>query len=334
MKIHWLMFTVLIVLSACKAGKEGTENMSVRDSAGKTHCVGRSLITLPSSFVEASVVTGIFKMDEAEGRSFDVIVQNGVPTIDRFNAEVQARRAKLKSWEDGNINNLRIDKEIGAGMHLFRVQEIEDAYVSELYLHSGESMVVVRLDSYRGTYLEAENNLIKISTLVHARNANNLHAQAGRFCLGGVSLAGNFKLESGSFLFRDGKGESYDVEINTYGPDDETPLLKRMSGSNSLLTIFNVNHKVLRARERAVAGMRAQEWLGSAKVTDEPDGKTLKFSLDSMRAKPSKTSPSISLTYDTAQPLEDGTPTQTIIPDDEAMRQWDAVIDSIRPADA
>lgn len=334
MKIHLGTLTLLIVLSACKAGKEGVANMSARNNVGKTHCVGRSMITLPSSFVASSVATGIFKLAKGEGRSFDVVVQSGVPTIERFNAGVQARRAKLKSEEDGNLNNLRLDKEVSEGIHLFRVQEIEDAYVSELYFHSGKSMVIVRLESYRGTYLEAESNLISISKRMHAIDANNIIKQGSGFCLGGVSLAGDFSSEYGSFLFRDGKGANYDVEINTYEPDDETPLLKRMSGPDSLLTVFNVDHKVLRARERTVAGMQAQEWLGWAKVTDEPTGKTLKFALDSMRSKPSKTSPSISLTYDTAQPLEDGTPTQTIISDDEAMQQWDTVVDSIRPAGA
>jgi hypothetical protein len=78
--------------------------------------------------------------------------------------------------------------------------------------------------------------------------------------------------------------------------------------------------------------MQAQEWLGWAKVTDESDEKILKFALNSMRAKPSKKTPHISLTYDTAQPFEDGTPTKNNITDAEAMLQWDAAVDSIRPA--
>jgi hypothetical protein len=306
--------------------------MSVINNLGETYCVGRSLITLPSSFAESSVATGIFKLEEVDGRPFDVIVQKGVPTIERFNAEVQLRRAKLKDKEDGSLNNLRMDKEIDKGLHLFRVQEIDDAYVSEIYLHSGGSMITVRLDSYRETFLEAERNLIKISKRIHPRDSKNVIAREPGFCLGGVSLDGSFSLESGSYLFRDGKGASYNIEIDTYVPDDETPLLKRMSGPNSLLNRFNVNHKVLRARERTVAGMQAQEWLGWAKVTDESDEKILKFALNSMRAKPSKKTPHISLTYDTAQPFEDGTPTKNNITDAEAMLQWDAAVDSIRPA--
>jgi hypothetical protein len=92
-----------------------------------------------------------------------------------------------------------------------------------------------------------------------------------------------------------------------------------------------VKHKVLRARERVVAGMRAHEWLGWAKISDEPDAKTLKFALDTMRSKPGRFQPGISITFNTAKALDDGTPTKTLVSDDEAIQLWDTVIDSIRP---
>ena len=58
----------------------------------------------------------------------------------------------------------------------------------------------------------------------------------------------------------------------------------------------------------------------------------LKFVLDTMRSKPGKQASSLSLTFNTAKALDDGTPTKTLISDDEAIQQWDAVVDSIRPA--
>jgi hypothetical protein len=122
------------------------------------------------------------------------------------------------------------------------------------------------------------------------------------------------------------------VDIDTYTPDDKIPLLARMSGPDSLLAAFDVRHKVLRTGERIVAGMHAQEWLGWAKISDDPDAKTLKFVMDTMRPKPSREAPGISLTFNTATALEDGTPTKTLLSDDEAMQLWDSVVDSIRPA--
>jgi hypothetical protein len=334
MKIHWLALAPLIALSACKMEKEGVAKMSSKDEAKTVHCIGRTLITLPSSFVESSVTTGIFKLEEdgGQGRSFDVVVRKGLNTIERFSAEVQMRRAKLKDEEDGSLDILRLDEEISEGINLFRVQQIDDAYVSEVYFLLGPNIVTVRLESYHETYLKAEATLLKLVKEMHLSNVNSPDRPGFGFCLGGITLTGKFSLESGSFLFRDGKGSSFAFDINTYALDDEKPLLERMSGPDSLLTVFNVNHKVFRTRERTVAGMRAQEWLGSAKISDDPEAKTLKFTLGTMRAKPGRTAPSINLEFDTAQPLEDGTQTKTHISDDEAIRQWDAVVDSIQPA--
>jgi hypothetical protein len=244
---------------------------------------------------------------------------------------VQKRRVELKSADDGNVNVLRLDKKLSDGANLFRVQEIDDAYVSEISALRGSSIVTLRLESYHGKYIEAEEILIKLINGINAIDASEALKPGPRFCLGAVNIAGNFSLESGSFLFRDGKGANYEVEIDTYAEDSETSLLKRMSGPDSLLKLFDVKHQVLRARERTAAGMRAQEWLGWAKINDEPDAKTLKFALDTMRAKSSRAAPKISLTFETAQPLEDGAATKTLISDDEAIQQWDAVVDSIRP---
>ena len=78
--------------------------------------------------------------------------------------------------------------------------------------------------------------------------------------------------------------------------------------------------------------MRAQEWLGSAKISEE-DEKTLQFNLETMRATPGKMTPSLTVSFETAQPLEDGRPTKTTISDDEAIQLWDSVISSIRSAE-
>jgi hypothetical protein len=334
MKIHWLAFATLISLSACKSQKEGLVKMSSTDETKIIHCVGRTLISLPSSFVESYITTGIFKSEEegAQGHSFDVVVRNGVSTVERFATEVQMRRTKLKELEDGSLNILRLDQKIDERTNLFRVQQIDDAYISEVYVMLGSNVVAIRLESYHDTYLKAEEALVKLVKQMDVSSINSPDKKTSGFCLGGINLAGKFNLESGSFLFRDGTGASFDIDINSYALDDEKPLLKRMSDPDSLLTVFNVNHKVFRARERTVAGMRAQEWLGSAKISDDPEAKTLKFTLGTMRAKPGRTAPSINLEFDTAQPLEDGTQTKTHISDDEAIRQWDAVVDSIRPA--
>jgi hypothetical protein len=334
MKLYWVTLALLLTLSACKADKEGHQNMSTKSEEHVTHCVGRNFIELPSSFIESSVTTGVFKLGELgnKGEPIDVVVRNGIFTSERFEAEMQKRNSELIKPHHGNVNVLRLDKKLSDGSNLFRVQEIGDSYVSEINILRGSTMVSLRLDSFHNKYIEAEEALIKLIAQIHAVDTMSPGKRNVGFCLGTVVLTANFSMESGSFLFRDGKGSSYGVEIDTFAQDAEPPLLTRMSEPNSLLTLFDVKHKVLRARECTAAGMQAQEWLGWAKVSDEPGQKTLKFALDTMRPKPSKATPSLRLTFDTAQPLEDGTPTQTLISDDEAIQQWDAVVDSIRTA--
>ena len=334
MKNSWLMLAALIFLSSCKVNKEGTTSMSIKNEVERTHCIGRSLITLPSSFAASPVATGIFKLGEIGGRagSIDVEVHDGEFSNEQFDNKVQMRRIELKNKEDGAVDNLRLDKRLDSGANLFRIQQIDNAYVSEVNMLRGSSMVTLRLESFHDKYLEAEEVLGRLIKDIHAIDINNSSKSGPGFCLGGVKITGDFSSESGSFRFRDGKGAIFGVEIDTYGLDGEPPLLMRMSGPDSLLYVFDVKHKVLRAGERIVAGMRAQEWLGWAKISDEPEAKNFKFALDTMRTKPGRLAPSISLTFDTAQPLEDGTQTKTVISDDEAMRQWDAVVDSIKSA--
>lgn len=320
-----------LILSGCKSEKGGAKNM-LKNEFMAVRCVGRHVISLPKNFKESSLAIGIFRPAglRAQEPAFEVIIRAGRYTQQQFAAEVQKRRIEMRRGGGDRVNVLRLDKEFADGSILLRLQEIEGAHVSEINFLREGIMVTVRLDSYEDQYLQAEEGLIKFADGVKA-------SQGGRssgFCLGAVNIVGNFEAERGSFWFRDGQGSDFEVDVDTYVADEKVPLLERMRRPDSLLAVFDVTHKVLRARERAVAGMQAQEWLGWAKISDHSDEKTLKFALETMRSKPSRVSPSISLTFNTAKSLEDGTPTKTLVSDDEAMQLWDAVVESIRPAGA
>jgi hypothetical protein len=306
--------------------------MSWEKEPTKAHCVGRHIIEMPVSFSPARVTTGVFKATGAgaDDPSFNIVVSAAGMTTEKFVAEVEKRQAKLGRPSIGTADVLRLAKRIGDDAFLFRVQEIDDAYVSEITLLRGSTMVTVRLDSYRDQYLAAEESLLKLAAGIKEYKQAN-QSDPGAFCLGTVILNGDFEEERGHFLFRNGAGVDVSLEIITYGHDEGPPLLARMSDRNSLLTIFDVHHKVLRKGERMVAGMRAQEWLAWAKLSDDPESKARKFALETIRATPSKATPSISVTLDTAQPNDDGSRTKTVIPDEEAMQLWDRIVSSIRP---
>jgi hypothetical protein len=329
-----LMLVLLVIIPGCRIQTGGKKEVSSINEPMMTHCVGRHVIEMPGSFAASPVTTGIFKAPglSAQDASFDVVVHTAGLTRSQFSTEVAKRRAELKRSASKTVDVLRLEKELSDDVVLFRIQRIDDAYVSEINALRGSSMVTVTLDSYNGKFLGAEESLVKFVAAINETDNKTPAEQSQGFCLGSVAVAGEFKTEKGSFLFANGRGADFEVEIDTYGPDDRVPLLTRMSGPDSLLTIFDVHHKVLRTRERTVAGMGAQEWLGWAKLTDEQDAKTLKFTLETVRPSPGKATPSINLTFNTAKPLEDGSPSKTMMSDDEAIKLWDSVVNSIHPA--
>jgi len=330
MKAYILGVVLFFILFGCNAKKEGETIMRPTQGQMTTRCIGRNSISMPENYNESPITTGFFRKARSDKQvsSFEVMARAGKYSYQQFLSEVQRRRVELTRGGSENVNVIRLQRELADGAILIRLQEIQDAYVSEINFLRGENMVTVKLDSYHNEYMKAEDSLIEFASRFKAieNNRRNLG-----FCLGGVEVAGEFDLESGSFWFLDGHGSDFEIEIDTYANDDKTSLIERMSGPKSLLAVFDVNHKVLRTRERVVAGMRAQEWLGWAKISEDSEAKTLKFALDTMREKPGRAQPSISITFNTAKPLDDGTPTKTLVSNDEAMQLWDAVIDSIKP---
>jgi hypothetical protein len=329
MKARLLRLFLIFLLAGCNERK-GRLDMPMYGHM-EVHCIGRSYISLPQKFHVAPVTTGIFRPVglQTENQAFEVVVRAGAFTRQQFVAEVQKHRLELTRGGSDRANVLRLDKEFSDGSILLRLQEIEDAYISELNFLREGNIVTVRLNSYHEQFLQAEENLAKFSDGIKGIDQDQ---KRHGFCLGTVDITGNFQAEHGSFWFRDGQGADFEVDVDTYTPDDKVPLLERMGRPDSLLTAFNVKHKVLRARERSVAGMQAQEWLGWAKITDDSEAKTLKFALETMRSKPSRVAPSITVTFNTAKPLDNGAPTKTLVSDDEAMQLWDAVVDSIKAA--
>jgi hypothetical protein len=332
MKKIWIA-TFIVAIVACGPKREGDVKMQIDNKPSTTYCIGRHLFVLPDYFTINPVVTGSFINGDADAknRPFEVVVRHGAFTPRDFSAEMQKRRLELKSADDGFVDVLKLDKVLDNGATIFRVQKINEAYVSEINLLRDGNLITIKLDSFKKQYMSAEDALVKFAENVYPREEKITSGRSNGFCLGSIFIAGDFNSESGSFSFKDIKGQNFEIDIDTYAPDAEVKLLERMSGPGSLLNVFQVKPTVLRARERIVAGMHAQEWLGWAKLSEEEGAKTLKFALDTFRSKPGKNAPHIELTFNTAQPLNNGTRTNTVLSDDEAIQLWDSVVGSIRP---
>ena len=333
MKKIMLMLAVLSIISGC-VPESGVKEMTEKSrEPAVQHCVGRSIIELPSSFAAPLVTMGIFKSKSNGGHDepMDVLVRAGINPA-KFSLEVQKRKAELEALGTPTVDILREVKVLSGTATLFRVQRIEDAYLSEIVFLRGTSLVTAKMHSFQEQYLNAEETLMRFAKGVEILDGANSSGKSDGFCLGAVTIDGNFSIEQGSFLFRNGRGMQFEVNVDTYVADDRVPLLERMSGPRSLLKIFNVHHTVYRAGEISAGGMRAQEWLGSAQTTDDANEHAFQFTLETMRPSPSKLTPHISLTFETAQPLEDGSPTKTLISKDDAIQVWDSVVVSLRAA--
>jgi hypothetical protein len=333
MKNITLMFIMLGMVLGCDPGKSEESKMPLKNQESTIqHCVGRSLIQLPISFLASKVTTGIFKYRSLTGQEpIDVLVRAG-ETTPNFAFQIQKRKAELEDSGGPNVDVLREMKTLGNDAALFRVQRIDDAYVSEIFVLRGSNIITARLHSFRKEYVAAEETLIKFASGISMPDSDRNPTPNEGFCLGPVEVRGDFGVEKANFLFRNGRGAQFEVNVDTYAPDDRVSLLARMSGPNSLLKIFDVRPAVYRARETTAAGTRAQEWLGAAQTTEDEHAKAFQFTLETMRPSPGKATPGLNLTFETAQPLEDGSQTKTLISEDEAIRMWDSVVPSLRSA--
>lgn len=334
MKKITLMWVTFVLVCGCAPGKSEDTKMPILNLESTTqHCVGRSFIDLPSSYLASNVIAGIFREQSLAGQKepIDVKVRTG-KAAPNFAAEVQKRKAELEDSSNPDVDVLREVKSLSNDATLFRVQRIDDAYVSEIIIFRGVNIVTARLHSFHKEYVAAEERLIQFAAGVSIRDTEGISIKNNGFCLGPLQIAGDFAVEKASFLFRNGRGAQFEVNVDTYAPDDLVSLLVRMSGPDSLLKVFDVRPTVYRARERPVAGMRAQEWLGSAQTTEDEDAKAFQFTLETMRPTPGKATPGLNVTFETAQPLEDGSQTKTLISEHDAIRLWDSAVASLRSA--
>lgn len=335
--MKWLtgaaIFILILSVIIYRLEDGGAKEMSKHENNMITHCVGRSSIKLPEHYRRASVTTGIFKAvgSTAQDPPFEVIVKENSFTPKSFLLEMSKRRSELRENSDGAVDVLKNERTLNNDAVIFRVQRIDDAYVSEMNFLRGPSLVTIKVDSFRSQYAAAEENLIRFGSAFKESGSESSAASPQDFCLGSVAISGDFKDESGSFLFRKEEEADFEIEINTYAPNAGEPLLVRMSKPDSILRILNVDPKILRSGERNMTGLRAQEWLGWAKLSDEESAKSFKFTLETVGPTPSKTSPSISLIFSTGKPLPGGGTAKTTLSDEEAMQLWDVVVDSIRP---
>ena len=327
------IFTCIVGLSllcGCEIKEEKQLTMGPPTNVYLKHCAGRHTIDFPWQYELVEGTAGTFKPSGTSGEYSSIAVvisKNGIGPF-KFVAEVSRRRAVLKAAVDETTDIFTLERQVASETVLFRINRIDDAYVSEIHFLRGGAFVTATIKSWNREFVNAELVLEKFVQGVQVSG----DGQPGAFCLGPVKIFGNFQEETGSYLFRDKvqMGNSFNLDIDTFKPDEKISLLQRMSGSDSLLTKFKSDHKVIRARKISFADMNGEEWLGSIKLGDPVDPKKLQFVLESVRSIPSKIAPYFHLSFETGKTLEDGTVNPVVMPEDEASKQWDTVVSSIK----
>lgn len=332
MKIFIISSFLAIASSACDTKKETGATMTPKIEM-KTHCVGRNVIELPVSYKLSNGSTGTFKAVglPEDDSAIDLSILVNEVNAAQFATELVKRRTALTSSPDKTMDVLSYEKALSPEAKLFRVNRIKDAFVSEINFVRGGSYMTASLNSYRGSFLDAEKKLLKFIAKIDVNKDAN--ASGGGFCIGNVIVRGDFSEETGSILYRDSKhpGTSFGMEVDTFQPDDKTSLLSRTSGPESLLAKLDVDPVVLRKGELTVSGMRAQEWLAWFKFGPNGEQKAFSFAMETIRTAPSKLSPSLHLSFKTGDVPSTAAVDQNVMADKDAVALWDAVVKSIRP---
>lgn len=330
-----ISFLILVVCISGFQDGEGSLVVNEKNIEVTRHCVGRVFFDLPASLTSSPLVLGIIKEKGLgpQESSIDINISTSEISILEYLRLTERRENEIREMAGDDIKVLRAVRKIGDTISVFRIQEMDDAYVSEVSALIDGAMVVARLDSYNNQFEQAEERLISLLSLLKS-SKTRVERGGNGFCLGRLILAGDFEIETGQYSFLDKKGTRVNFDVDTYAPNENVDLLSRVSGPKSLLTIFKVDHTVLRARELNVAGMRAQEWLSWAILRDNSDVRTHTFELETMRSTPDKNKPLISVTLRTAQPQGNGVYAKTSASDEETVRLWDSIVTSIQAFDA
>ncbi len=322
---------VMVAMLGCTDKRKESEHATVKNVQMVQHCVGRTIISMPDAYVLADGSTGSFKLAgqaEQDAEISVVVTANHVTPV-QFKAALASHRGELLAASNPLVKVLRFEQDFESRGTLFRIQEIADAYRSEIGFLVGTSFVVASLDSYGNKFLKAEEILGNF-----VRSVQSIDRSAGPqpgFCLGPVLVAGNPQLETARVLFRSEslKGTAFGVTTDTYRPSGEKTLLNRMSGPDSLMTVFEAGQTELRARELKLGELHAQEWLGFIKTKPNQGGKKYIFALETIRDRPAKTAPHLHVEFETGHAIGEGKYAPLTLNNEEAMAMWDAVVGSI-----
>lgn len=322
-------FIWVLLLVAALLGCDGKNESKMENTDMISHRIGRLVVDLPAEFSTDGSTTAIIipRDNNALASKMEIHVVSSGTSKKQFEDAVVSRQAKLLKAGAEDENALKETIKRPDGSTLFRILKIGEAYASEVNQLVGDTYVRITAVSYRGTFEKVEAALHHFaSSLVPVSSG-----KAADFCLGTISFSGANQDESAQFYYRSTRRPDLRIEVSldTFQPDADKPLLTRMSDDTSLLKVFDIKHRTLRKHELTVAGMRAQEWLGVARLGSK-EGTEYNFVLETLRPTPGPFAPYVQVQLMSGQYDAAGVKQPNSLDDESALQLWDPIVKSIR----
>jgi len=334
-KFHEKVFYALFFLLSAGCSKPDFGKPIVADHPIKniTFCFGRHLIDMPEKFSPTDRVIAIFSLSgktNNEG-AINIVVQKRILSKEQFNQSINLRKAELEEAAYHNTNVLKEVRDVKGQTRIFHTQVIGKSYSTELHFLLSGKYIVLKADSYHDNYLAVEKNLLELANNFEVNSETK--SSENSFCLGGVSIRGNYQKEYAEFRFRNPELPDVKVEINvdTYTRDGDKTLLARLDGPDSLLKIFGVKNKVLRKGELKTASMKSQEWLSWTILNDKEKKKHYGFALETTRPVGAPLLPQIHLELDAVDSIGERAKNSHASREKKLIELRDSITRSIRP---
>lgn len=301
----------MLAMSACDSRKKAHEIGEININP---HYIGHHIIDLPEEFSLVSVMGSFVPIDDNPLETkMEVELVGTDMTRQQFLKALEIRRSELEAKGSAAEDLLKAVIKQSDESTLFRILEVKDAYEGELNIFLDGVYLRIAGHSYHAAYEEAERAILQFGGKVFPKTAFAFGTEhksqiPGAFSIGPVFISGANAREAATYTFRSSKRPDLVVEVtvDSFRPDERESLLKRTSGEDSLLNKFDVRHRVLRKGEVNVTGMRAQEWLGVAHLSENKGESEYGFALETMRADPGVLKPFIHVELNSGQYDEDG----------------------------
>lgn len=337
-KCFFAVIISVVAIIGCDRNDKRSEILSAEQEKVAAMCFGRNKITVPDDFFIGKGMSGVFgvpnKLDSNEPWEIELQLESAGLTEFDFHNRISARKAYLDRVTSGNIDKVTESRSVGPSSHIIHVNNINQAYTSELHALIGGVYLTASVESYHDQFREAEAQLIFfIKNITEKAAPADGDSTGGRYCFGALTINGMFNKEHVALLLRSKRRPDITINLtsDTYIPDARKTLLQRVDEGKSLLVTLNSDSKVIREGTLQVASMEAQEWLGWMMLGDGEDRhKQYGFKLQTRRPDPSPAKPQISIELVAGAPEEGGTPRPLSLDEAHLIHLWDNMIRSIR----